>query len=156
MVGRAAASRPPYSEHSTTFPLPQENRKRTRRDTPPGVSGPRCKQKGQVKISAFPNALPRGEGGPRRGSGEEFGQESESQYKQTDLLKSRSAGGGLQISLIVRLPPAFLISHQSVPKSRLATASPPGEAMGASRQMVFDSEKSPSNFGGAFEVWDQQ
>ena len=38
-------------EHSTMFPLPQENRKRTRRDTPPGVSGPHYKQEDPVGFS---------------------------------------------------------------------------------------------------------
>ena len=37
-------------------------------------------------------SLSRGEGGHRRGSGEEFGKKSESQYKQTDLLPSRTLG----------------------------------------------------------------
>ena len=43
------------------------------RATPPGVAGPHL------------YALPRGEGGPRRGSGEEFGQKPTSQYNTTDL-----------------------------------------------------------------------
>ena len=59
-----------------------------RRDTPPGVSGPHHQQKDQVVIFAFPNALPRGEGGPRRGSGEEFGRTPTSQNNITDLHRS--------------------------------------------------------------------
>ena len=38
MVGRAAASRPPYSKRSTTFPMPRKTEREARRDTPPGVS----------------------------------------------------------------------------------------------------------------------
>ena len=43
-----------------------------------------------------------------------------------------------------RFPPAFLFSHQSVPKSRLATASPRGKHLGCSRtRSFFDSLKRP-------------
>ena len=69
----------------------------------------------------FPNALPRGEGGPK-GRVRNAGGNMKVSKKRTDLHPSRSSRGGLQIFIIVRLPPAFLISHQSVPKSRLATA----------------------------------
>ena len=76
-------------------------------------------------------------------------------------------GGGLHISEIITLPPAFLISHQSVPKSRLATARncgviapgnhwiydslrgapPPGEAIGAYAPKGFLNPSGPSNPG---------
>ena len=38
------------------------------------------------------------------------------------LSRRQRSSGGLHISKVVTLPPAFLISHQSVPKSRLVTA----------------------------------
>ena len=63
----------------------------------------------------LPNPLSRGEGGPRRGSGEEFGHKTERQHKRTDLLLSRSSGGGLEISGVVKLPPAFLFSQKNSP-----------------------------------------
>ena len=100
-----------------------------RRDTRPRVSGP--------PQAAIPSP---GERVAPKGSGEEFGQQSESQYQRTDLLSSRTLGGGLQISVIVRLPPAFLISHQSVPKSRLATASPRGKRWALPRR---SNQRSP-------------
>ena len=76
----------------------------------------------------FPNPLPRGEGGPK-GRVRNAGGNMKVSKKRTDLHPSRSSGGGLQIFIIVRLPPAFLISHQSVPKSRLVTASPRGKRL---------------------------
>ena len=76
------------------------------------------------------NPFPRGEGGPperkrgKSGSDEECGRKAESLYSISDLLSGcwSYECGGLQFSEIYKLPPAFLISHQSVPKSRLATA----------------------------------
>ena len=73
-----------------------------------------------------------------------------------ELPPRQHPGGGLHIFQITTLPPAFLISHPSVPKSRWATARncgviapgnhwildslrgapPPGEAMGAAAPEV--------------------
>ena len=83
------------------------------------------------------------------GSGEECGRKSESPHNITDLLQGRSLwlGVGLCIFKIVTLPPAFLFSHQSVPKSRLATASPRGKRFGAARRNAGDGV--PYGVGGA-------
>ena len=74
-----------------------------------------------------------------------FGQKSKSQYKRTDLLPSRSSGGGLQIfgnrKVAARIP------HQSWHRLwRHHDSFPPGEAMGASRRKVLRNKKQRQAF----------
>ena len=71
-----------------------------------------------------------------KGSGEECGRKPKSLYRITDLFRGWKSylAAGLWVPGHPMLPPAFLFSHQSVPKSRLATASPRGKRFCASRQ----------------------
>ena len=86
------------------------------------------------------------------GAGEECGRKPESPYHLTDLLQGRSScpGVGLWIFCHPALPPAFLFSHQSVPKSRLATASPREKRFGAARRNAGDGV--PYGVGGAVSL----
>ena len=99
----------------------------------------------------FPNSLPRGVGGAK-GRVRNAGGNMKVSKKRTDLHPSRSSGGGLQIFIIVRLPPAFLISHQSVPKSRLATARNCG-VIAPGNHWIYDSLRGAPPPGEAFRCF---
>ena len=79
------------------------------------------------------HSLPRGEGGPKGRVRNAGGKLKVSTNEQTSS-KVEVQEEVFRFFVIVRLPPAFLFSHQSVPKSRLATASPRGKHFGGNLQ----------------------
>ena len=111
--------------------------------------------KSMKKATVFnPNPSPGGKVAPK-GSDEECGRRPESSYNITDLLHGWISlpGVGLCVSGHPTLPPAFLISHQSVPKSRLVTASPRGKRLGCSRtRRFFDSLRGPHHSVRSFSI----
>ena len=115
----------------------------------PGCPDRTISRKSRWKFLPSPMPSPGGRVAPK-GSGEECGRQSESQYKRTDLIPSRTLGGGLQISVIVRLPPAFLISHGTAYGGTM-TASPRGKRWTLPRQRFLENE-SPPRWRWAFYV----
>ena len=104
------------------------------------------------KVPTKRNPLPRGEGGPPERSSEKAGRERNAggnlkvrtTYRPGIRLDFDEAHRKSQHFSYPRFPPAFLFSHQSVPKSRLATASPRGKRLGCSRtRRFFDSLSAP-------------
>ena len=102
------------------------------------------------KVPTKRNPLPRGEGGPPERSSEKAGRERNAggnlkvyaTYRPEIRLDFDEAHRKSQHFSYPRFLPAFLFSHQSVPKSRLATASPRGKRLGCSRtRRFFDSLK---------------
>ena len=85
-----------------------------------------------------PKPFPRGEGGPRQRVGRGMRAENRKSVRHirpTRRLAMRlNTGISLDIYKTRTLPPAFLFSHQSVPKSRLVTASPRGKRFGGNLQ----------------------
>ena len=79
-----------------------------------------------IVTAAATNPLPRGEGGPQGRVRNSGGNLKVSRNEQTSS-QAKAQEEVFRFSGIVRLPPAFLISQKSVPKSRFLPASPRGK-----------------------------
>ena len=139
----------PHSPMATRpLHLPRCNNLKYQRPFPfPGTVFLRCRERPPCRSSDAngigKNPLPRGEGGPRQrvGRGMRAGTRKPAEYNRPPPVspRRRSPGGGLDISENITLPPAFLFSHQSVPRNRLVTASPREKRFCATRWNAGDA-----------------
>ena len=80
-----------------------------------------------------PKSLPRGEGGPRRGSGEEFGRQTNDLKQPEDLHQGPITNLRISLNAFTNFQVTARIPHQSKIGSEepIFASFPPGEAMGA-------------------------